>query len=71
MPAATLYLQRDGLQWIGLRAGREIRCLQGRLWLTFDRCLPDVVLDAGDAFLSPDDGPALVQALKPAQFQVL
>ena len=63
-PAAVhLTLADDEIQWIRHPMGRELRCLEGRLWLTVERCSLDIVLDAGDSLMCDVDRPLLVQAL--------
>lgn len=68
--ATELSLKRSELLRVRLRPGREIRCLQGCLWLTFDGNPSDVLVDAGECFRGDAVDSVLISALRPARFQV-
>ncbi|WP_146648111.1 DUF2917 domain-containing protein [Labilithrix luteola] len=42
----------------------ELRCVKGRVWLTEEGCLDDILLDAGDIFTTERRGRLVVQALE-------
>jgi hypothetical protein len=50
--------------------GADIVCLRGRLWLTQDGDLNDVVLGAGERCTLDRSGVALVEALEPSSVRV-
>jgi hypothetical protein len=72
-PSAPLdvSLHRDQLHRVRRPAGRDIRCLEGRLWMTFDNEPADVVLVAGQTWHCGSEVRLLIQALTPARLQVL
>ena len=59
--------QRQQLHSVRHPHGHEIRCLEGRLWLTFEHCPVDVFLDPGDSLHCGTHQGLLIQALKPAR----
>lgn len=42
----------------------ELRCVKGRVWLTEEGSLEDVLLDAGEVFTTERRGRLVLQALK-------
>ena len=62
-----LSLRREQLHSVRDPQGREIRCLQGRLWLTFENCPVDVFLEPGDSLHCGTHQRLVIQALKPAR----
>lgn len=65
--SVVLSLQREQLHSVRHPQGREVRCLEGRLWLTFEHCPVDVFLDPGDSLHCGTHQGLLIQALKPAR----
>jgi hypothetical protein len=51
-------------------AGVTIECLQGSLWLTLDDDPKDVILDAGERFVTTDHRRALIYALEAASLRL-
>lgn len=52
-------------------AGLNIVCREGSLWLTLDDDPRDVVLDAGESFLTTEHRRALIYALSPSSLSVV
>jgi hypothetical protein len=50
--------------------GRRLRCLEGSVWITLDRDLRDIFLQAGECFVVDRDGMTLVHALAPARLRL-
>jgi len=46
----------------------QVRCTSGTLWLTLDHDPRDVILAAGDSFITTEHRRALLYALEPAAF---
>lgn len=63
-------LARDGLHRVHQANGFEIRCHQGRLWLTLDNHPTDIFVDAGETYRCAQGAKALLQALTPARFEL-
>lgn len=55
--------------WIQRPQGRTIRCVAGRLWLSFDGEARDVVLDAGESHLCTLAVPLAIHGLTAAVFR--
>ena len=51
--------------------GQRIEALGGRVWITMDGDLRDVVLDAGEGFTVDRSTDVLLSAISDAQFAVL
>jgi hypothetical protein len=64
-PADSRLAYRGILKLRG-RAGDRVDCLDGRVWITQDGDLRDVVLDAGQVFTLDRAGTAIVYALTEA-----
>ena len=64
--SAPVRLARRELLDVPAPHGRRVTCRQGRLWLTFEGCGADVVLEAGDIHLCHERGRLVVQALRDA-----
>lgn len=47
--------------------GTRVACMQGRVWLTQDRDVSDVILESGDSFEITRPGPTVLQALRTAR----
>ncbi|MBX3608700.1 MAG: DUF2917 domain-containing protein [Hydrogenophaga sp.] len=62
-----LSLRRDQLHSVPNPQGREVRCLEGRLWLTFEHCPVDVFLDPGDSLHCGTHQGLVIEAIKPAR----
>ncbi|WP_432720509.1 DUF2917 domain-containing protein [Jeongeupia wiesaeckerbachi] len=56
----SLTLTPDRLLRIALEPGRQLQCIRGCLWLTFDG--EDVILQAGEHWTAPRHGIALIEA---------
>lgn len=52
-------------------AGIQIACREGTLWLTLDGDPRDIVLEAGEAFSTPEHRRALVYALQPSRISLV
>ena len=59
-------LARRALLDVAAPQGRLVTCRQGRLWLTFEGCRADFVLEAGDTHRCRERGRLVVQALRDA-----
>ena len=67
--AASRYqvaLEHQGLFDIADAAGVSLRCDRGNLWITLDNDPRDIVLRAGEVFVTDEHRRALVYALSPA-----
>ena len=64
-------LPKAGMLRLDDMSGIELRCLSGTLWLTLDNDPKDVVLEAGDSFVTTSSRPAIVYALAPASAKLL
>jgi hypothetical protein len=51
-------------------AGVQIACREGTVWLTLDGDPRDIVLEAGEAFTTPEHRHALVYALQPSRISL-
>lgn len=51
--------------------GQRIEALRGRLWITMDGDLRDIVLDAGEGFTVDRSSDVLLSAMSDAQLVVL
>ena len=51
-------------------AGAEVEVLTGRVWLTMDGDIRDIVLPPGDAHTIERDGLTIINALEPSLVQV-
>ncbi|HET9821422.1 MAG TPA: DUF2917 domain-containing protein [Burkholderiaceae bacterium] len=68
-PAAAcerVTLARRELLDVPAPRGRRVTCHHGRLWLTFEGCRADIVLEAGDTHRCRERGRLVVQALRDA-----
>jgi len=59
-----LSLEPRGLFEIPDVSGVQISCTQGSLWITLDHDTRDIVLEAGDSFVSTEHRRALVYAFQ-------
>jgi Protein of unknown function (DUF2917) len=63
---------RHGEAWhLHHALGQRIEALHGRLWITMDGDLRDIVLDAGEGFTVDRDSDVLLSAIRDARFVVL
>lgn len=70
-PASELVtLDKRELFAVPAPQGRSITCRRGCLWLTFEGCATDVVLEAGDTHDCHDRGRLVVQALRAATVEL-
>lgn len=60
----NLFRIRDG-------QGRRVACLAGCVWLTQERDLRDIILEAGDGFTINRAGDTILNALADSRFVVL
>lgn len=51
--------------------GQRVESLSGRIWITMDNDLRDIVLDAGEGFTLDRDTDVLLSAMSDARFVVL
>jgi hypothetical protein len=51
-------------------AGVQVSSLEGSLWLTEERGVGDVILEAGESYEVATEGRTLVQAMSPARVAV-
>jgi len=65
--SVVLSLRREQLHSVRHPQGREVRCLEGRLWLTFEHCPVDVFLAPGDSLRCGTHQGLVIQALQPAR----
>lgn len=65
-------LQLAGEELLGLAdiRGARVRCVEGSVWLTLERDLRDIFLNAGESFVVDRDGLTLLHALAPARLRV-
>jgi hypothetical protein len=69
-PTVQVSLARDELHRVRQANGFEIRCHEGRLWLTLDNHPADIFVDAGETYRCAKGAKALLQALTPARFEL-
>ena len=69
-PASTILRKGEALH-LHHAFGQRVESLGGRLWLTMDNDLRDIVLDAGEGFTLDRDTDVLLSAMSDAQFVVL
>ncbi len=60
----SLFRIRDG-------QGRRVECLAGCMWLTQERDVRDIILEAGDGFTIDRAGDTVLSALADSRFVVL
>lgn len=55
-----------------LQLGKDVRieCVSGRLWLTEEHLVADIVLEAGESYRLTGPGSVVVQALRDALYSV-
>lgn len=70
-PLAGSTLARGQLQGINDGRGLMVQCLGGRLWLTQQGELRDIVLEAGDEARIEHDGRTILCALHDSRYAVL
>ncbi len=68
---ARFDLPKAGMLRLDDMSDVELHCLSGTLWLTLDNDPKDVVLEAGDSFVTSSSRPAIVYALAPASARLL
>lgn len=64
-------LAKGALQRVEDGRGTWVQCLEGRLWLTQQGMLRDIVLEAGDEVQIERDGTSILSALSDARFVLL
>jgi hypothetical protein len=69
-PAFDLSLAHQGLFSVADAADLQLTCREGSLWITLDHDARDIVLSAGESFLTPEHRRALVYALGPSTLSV-
>ncbi len=72
-PAATTQaadLDKGATLWVDQPLARQVQCVQGTLWLTFDGEPQDVVLEAGQSLVCPHGSRLAIHALAPSCVQV-
>ncbi|OOG39689.1 DUF2917 domain-containing protein [Polaromonas sp. A23] len=52
-------------------AGVQILCREGSVWVTLDNDPRDIVLDAGDSFLTTEHRRALIYAMEPSALSLV
>ena len=71
-PAATglRHLDTGATTWVTRPRGCIVSCQAGTLWLTFDRELEDVILEAGESHRCTKTSPLSIHALSAAAVRV-
>jgi hypothetical protein len=66
MKQATIELEYRGIVPVEDAVGTRIDCLRGRIWITERGSTDDIVLEAGESYVTSRGGVAVVQALREA-----
>jgi hypothetical protein len=66
MERVVIELEYRGIVPVEGVAGTRIDCLRGRIWITERRSTDDIVLEAGESYVTSRSGVAVVQALREA-----
>ncbi|MEO8806373.1 MAG: DUF2917 domain-containing protein [Burkholderiaceae bacterium] len=68
---ASTPLRKGEILHLRQALGQRIEALGGRLWITMDGDLRDIVIDAGEGFTVDRSSDVLLSAISDAQFVVL
>lgn len=68
---ASTPIRKGGTLHLQHALGQRIEALGGRLWITMDGDLRDIVLDAGEGFTVDRDTDVLLSAISDARLVVL
>lgn len=68
---ASTSLRKGEILHLQHALGQRIEALGGRVWITMDGDLRDIVIDAGEGFTVDRDTDVLLSAISDAQFAVL
>ena len=68
---ASTALRKGEILHLQHALGQRIEALDGRLWITMDGDLRDIVIDAGEAFTVDRGTDVLLSAMSDAQFVLL
>ncbi len=68
---ASTALRKGDTLHLGRALGQRIEALGGRVWITMDGDLRDVVIDAGEAFTVDRSSDVLLSAMSDARVAVL
>lgn len=67
----ALTLAHQAMFSVSDAAGVQILCHEGSLWITLDDDPRDIVIDAGDSFLTTEHRRALIYALQPSSLSLV
>jgi hypothetical protein len=65
-----LSLAHQGMFSVADAAGLQITCREGSLWITLDHDTRDIVLSAGESFLTTQHRRAIIYAMKPSSLSL-
>lgn len=68
--SSTGALDKHRTLWVNQPMARDISCIQGTLWLTFDGVRKDVVLEAGQSYHCDCASRLAIHALDAARFKM-
>ena len=69
--ASTGSLDKGRTFWVEQPMSREINCLEGTLWLTFDGVRKDIILEAGESYRCDSASRLAIHALDAACFDMI
>jgi hypothetical protein len=67
---STSALDKGRTLWVNQPMTRDINCLEGTLWLTFDGVRKDIILEAGQSYRCDCDSRLAIHALDAARFDM-
>lgn len=74
VPAAATFtvstLDKGRTLWVDQPMAREVRCLKGALWLTFDGVQKDYILEAGESHCCKCSSRLAIHAMVPAAVRI-
>jgi hypothetical protein len=68
--AFELTLAHQGMFSVADAAGLQMTCREGSLWITLDHDTRDIVLSAGESFLTTQHRRAIIYAIGPASLSL-
>ena len=68
---STGALEKGRTFWADQPMSREISCLEGTLWLTFDGVRKDIILEAGESYRCDSASRLAIHALDAACFDMI
>ena len=66
----SLSLAHQGMFSVADAAGLQMTCCQGSLWITLDHDTRDIVLSAGESFLTTQHRRAIIYAIGPSSLSL-